>query len=318
MNSFSHLSQFLATQLLFIFRMETPVTTAVSTVVTAVMTSAVAVTTGLQKMFFYLTTLNLARFLTEPKPHVDEGEMDAQTVSAIHAWNHLDFLCRNFILNGLVDTMYNVYFKAKTAKELWESLDRKYKTEDAGTKKFVVAKFLDFKMIDSKTVMSQVQELRVILHDIHAEGMMLSETFQVAAMIEKLSPSWVDFKNYLKHKRKEMTIEDLVGKNKDSGKGGKKGHGKRSNLGPKGGVGKKKFQGTCNNCQKQGHKASECKLPKKENDRQVNMVHEVDKLVTMVTDLSILVTEVNLVGQNNKDWFVMCVPTIAFSTPSRR
>ncbi|XP_022008201.1 uncharacterized protein LOC110907544 [Helianthus annuus] len=161
-------------------------------------------------MFFYLTTLNLARLLTKPKPHVDEGDVDVQSVSAMHAWNHSDFLCRNFILNGLVDTLYNMYCKAKTAKELWECLDHKYKTEDVGTKKFVVAKFLDFKMIDSKTVISQVQELQVILHDIHAEGMMLSETFQVAAMIEKLPPSWVDFKNYLKHKQKEMTIEDLV------------------------------------------------------------------------------------------------------------
>ena len=29
-------------------------------------------------------------------------------------------------------------------------------------------------------------------------------------MIEKLPPSWTDFKNYLKHKRKEMTVEELV------------------------------------------------------------------------------------------------------------
>nr|GEW67001.1 putative bromo adjacent homology (BAH) domain protein [Tanacetum cinerariifolium] len=33
---------------------------------------------------------------------------------------------------------------------------------------------------------------------------------EVAAIIEKLLPSWVDFKNYLKHKRKEMSVEDLV------------------------------------------------------------------------------------------------------------
>ena len=39
---------------------------------------------------------------------------------------------------------------------------------------------------------------------------MLIETFQVAAVIEKLPPAWKDFKNYLKHKRKEMNIEDLV------------------------------------------------------------------------------------------------------------
>ncbi|GJX21866.1 retrovirus-related pol polyprotein from transposon TNT 1-94 [Tanacetum coccineum] len=98
----------------------------------------------------------------------------------------------------------------KTAKELWESLERKYKTKDAGTKKFVVAWFLDYKMDDSKTMITQVQDLQVLLHDIHAEGMTLSETFQVAVTIEKLPPSWVEFKNYLKHKRKEMSVKDLV------------------------------------------------------------------------------------------------------------
>ena len=65
-------------------------------------------------------------------------------------------------------------------------------------------------MVDFKTVVSQVQELQVILHKIHAEGMILSKTFQVETIIEKLPPAWKDFKNYLKHKRKEMSIEDLV------------------------------------------------------------------------------------------------------------
>ncbi|KAL0300208.1 UNVERIFIED_CONTAM: hypothetical protein Sangu_3134200, partial [Sesamum angustifolium] len=40
-------------------------------------------------------------------------------------------------------------------------------------------------------------------------GMKLNESFQVAAMIEKLPPLWKDFKTYLKHKRKEMGLEDL-------------------------------------------------------------------------------------------------------------
>ncbi|GKC92548.1 pol polyprotein [Tanacetum coccineum] len=74
----------------------------------------------------------------------------------------------------------------------------------------MVARFLDYKMVDSKNVTSQVQDLQVLLHDIHAEGMTLSETFKVATIIEKLPPSWAEFKNYLKHKRKEMSVEDLV------------------------------------------------------------------------------------------------------------
>ena len=92
-------------------------------------------------------------------------------------------------MNALTDSLYNMYIDKKTTKELWESLDRKYKTEDAGAKKFVLGRFLDYKMVDSKTVVGQVQELQVILHEIHAEGMMLSKTFQVAAIIEKLPPA---------------------------------------------------------------------------------------------------------------------------------
>ena len=58
------------------------------------------------------------------------------------------------MLNGLTDSLYNVYSDKKTAKELWESLDRKYKSEDAGSKKFVVGRFLDYKMVDSKSVIN--------------------------------------------------------------------------------------------------------------------------------------------------------------------
>ena len=42
-------------------------------------------------------------------------------------------------MNALTDSLYNVYTDKKTTKELWESLDRKYKTENAGAKKFLWA-----------------------------------------------------------------------------------------------------------------------------------------------------------------------------------
>ncbi|KAK2998603.1 hypothetical protein RJ639_022775 [Escallonia herrerae] len=65
-------------------------------------------------------------------------------------------------------------------------------------------------MVDSKTVMNQIQEFQLILHDIHAEGMVLGESFQVVAFIKTLPLAWKDFKNYLKHKRKKMKLEDLI------------------------------------------------------------------------------------------------------------
>jgi len=113
-------------------------------------------------------------------------------------------------LNGLDDSLYNVYSPITTTKKLWASLDKKYKTEYAGTKKFVVGRFLEYKMVDNKTVISQMQEFQLILHEIEAEGMNLPETFQVATIVEKLPPAWRDFKNYLKHKRKELKLKDLI------------------------------------------------------------------------------------------------------------
>ena len=40
--------------------------------------------------------------------------------------------------------------------------------------------------------------------------MILPETFQVATIMEKLPPAWRDFKNYLKHKRKEIKLKNLI------------------------------------------------------------------------------------------------------------
>ncbi|GJT99127.1 hypothetical protein Tco_1094645 [Tanacetum coccineum] len=54
-------------------------------------------------MFFYLTTLGLARFLKETVPQVEppaEGQSsNAQAVQAVEAWKHSDFLCHNYVLN---------------------------------------------------------------------------------------------------------------------------------------------------------------------------------------------------------------------------
>ena len=281
-----------------------------------------------QKMHFYLTTLHMDRFLKEEPPLLT-AESNMQTVYAADAWKHSDYICRNYVLNCLSDSLYNVYSAKPTTKVLWESLDHKYKTEDAGAKKWIVGRFLDYKMADSKTVVSQVQELQVIIHDIHAEGMVISESFQVAAVIEKLPPGWKDFKNYLKHKRKEMSMEDLIvrlrieednrGSEKkvnvatekanmvehaQSSKPKKANSGKGAKLAPKGGISKSKFQGKCYNCDKVGHRSSDCKKPKKPNKKkEANMVENISKEMGDI-DLCATVSEVNLVGSNPREWWI--------------
>lgn len=81
-----------------------------------------------QKMLFYLTTLSMSRFLKEDPPTIAEDDTDSQRRNAVDAWTHSDFLCQNYVLNGLDDTLYSVYCSVKTSKELWDSLEKKYKT----------------------------------------------------------------------------------------------------------------------------------------------------------------------------------------------
>ncbi|PHT98123.1 hypothetical protein BC332_32948 [Capsicum chinense] len=95
-----------------------------------------------QKMFFYLTTLCLQRFTTVDAPEVPEGTSNKEHFMIVEAWKYSDFLGRNYILSVLQDDLYNIYSGTKTSKELWRALERKYKTEDAGIKKFFVAREL--------------------------------------------------------------------------------------------------------------------------------------------------------------------------------
>ena len=66
-------------------------------------------------MLFYLTTLYLVKFLQEDPP---ELRTDRDSVLAVDAWTQSDFLYRNYILNGLDDSLYNVYSLITTTKKL--------------------------------------------------------------------------------------------------------------------------------------------------------------------------------------------------------
>ncbi|XP_074310080.1 uncharacterized protein LOC141645125 [Silene latifolia] len=71
----------------------------------------------------------------------------------------------------MTNTMFDVFAPYKSAKIVWESLESKYGSGDAGKKKHVVGKWLQFIMEDGKPIMEQVQINENLCADVTNEGM---------------------------------------------------------------------------------------------------------------------------------------------------
>ncbi|GKC91684.1 zinc finger, CCHC-type containing protein [Tanacetum coccineum] len=181
-----------------------------------------------KKMHFLLTTLKVVYVLTTPMPEL----LEDATVEAIRIrakWENDDYICRGHILNGMSDSLFDVYTNVESAKELWDSLESKYMAEDSSSKKFLVSNFNNYKMVDSRPVMEQYNELLRILGQYTQHGLKMDESISVSSIIDKLPPSWKDFKHTLKHGKDDLSLvqlgshlrieESLRAQDSDKGKG---------------------------------------------------------------------------------------------------
>ncbi|GJT77290.1 zinc finger, CCHC-type containing protein [Tanacetum coccineum] len=181
-----------------------------------------------KNMHFLLTTLKVVYVLTTPIPEL----LEDATVEAIRIWakwENDDYICRGRILNGMSDSLFDVYLNFESAKKLWDSLESKYMAEDASSKKFLVSNFNNYKMVDSRPVMEQFNELLRILGQYTQHGLKMDESISVSSVIDKLPPSWKDFKHTLKHGKDDLSLvqlgshlrieESLRAQESDKGKG---------------------------------------------------------------------------------------------------
>ncbi|KAL8093519.1 hypothetical protein AgCh_035404 [Apium graveolens] len=71
-------------------------------------------------------------------------------------------VARAAILASLENTLFDVYSSdAYTAKVLWDKLDQTHNTDSQGFEKYYVARFLDFKLVDGKSMTEQVHEFEI-------------------------------------------------------------------------------------------------------------------------------------------------------------
>ncbi|XP_074352399.1 uncharacterized protein LOC141691567 [Apium graveolens] len=124
-------------------------------------------------------------------------------------WENDDYICRGHILNGMSDFLFDIYQNVESGKELWDSLESKYIAEDTSSKKFLVSNFINYKTVDTRPVMEQYSELLRILGQFVQHDMKMDESISVSSVIDKLPPSWKDFKHTLKHNKEEMTLVEL-------------------------------------------------------------------------------------------------------------
>ncbi|GJU23289.1 hypothetical protein Tco_1156631 [Tanacetum coccineum] len=92
-----------------------------------------------KKMHFFLTNMSVVYVLNTPIPE-DRDYAFAKQIRKKSKWENDDYVCRGLILN-----------------------ETKYMVEDASSEKFIVSNFNNYKIVDSRPVMEQYNELSRIL-----------------------------------------------------------------------------------------------------------------------------------------------------------
>lgn len=162
-----------------------------------------------KKMKLWLTVKGLWPVIEYDPPVVDQEK--AETVKAHAMWAEKDGVARAAILAALTNTLFDVYASdAYNAKLVWDKLDQTHNTDSQGLEKYGVSKFLDFKLVDNRSITEQVHEFENIVHALKESGMTLPEKFQVMAVIEKLPKSWEEFALSLKRQKGEITWTNLM------------------------------------------------------------------------------------------------------------
>ncbi|KAL2893266.1 RNA polymerase II transcriptional coactivator KELP [Bienertia sinuspersici] len=146
-----------------------------------------------KRMKSYLNQLKVSYVLSEPCPSavgVEDSKL-TEILSVAERWVNDDHMCHQNILNSLCDHLFAHYMKKSgTAKDLWEELKLMYLEEEHGANVSLVKNYIEFQIVEEKSVFKQVDELNQIADALQASGMHVEEKFHVNVIISKLPASW--------------------------------------------------------------------------------------------------------------------------------
>ena len=155
-----------------------------------------------QRLLIFFEQLEIDYVLMEecPQPIWADDGSSSETDQKIAKYEKHNKLVRGHLLSHMTNALFDLFINNKSAKSIWETLEKKYGSDDAGKKKYVTGKWLQFQIVDDKSIMEQVHVYENLVADILAEGMKMCEVLQANVLIEKLPDSWFDYRNHLKHK----------------------------------------------------------------------------------------------------------------------
>ena len=114
------------------------------------------------------------------------------------------------MISVLADRLVDVYMHITDAKELWYALVAKYDATDAGSELYTMESFHDFRMVNNRSVVEQAHEVQVLVKELELLKCPLPDKFVAGCIIAKLPSSWRNFATALKHKRQEISVENLI------------------------------------------------------------------------------------------------------------
>ena len=106
--------------------------------------------------------------------------------------------------------LFDLFVNFKSAKTIWTKLEAKYGSDVAKKRKYVVGKWLQFQIVDDKPIMDQVHAYENLCAEVLNEGMKMFDILQANVLIEKFPPSCSDYRNHLKHKKKDLILQELI------------------------------------------------------------------------------------------------------------
>jgi len=73
--------------------------------------------------------------------------------------------------------LFDIFVNLKSAKIIWTKLNVKYGFYDAGKKKYVIDRWLQFQIMDDKPITEQVHTYENLCAEVQAEGVKMCEIF---------------------------------------------------------------------------------------------------------------------------------------------